>query len=79
MIKRLYFAKTKNNSVFTNDNCNTSIYVKKRLNCYLDFNCMPDSLKNTGFGDDIKHHRHIHLSICDKILLLFHYYIPCLV
>lgn len=39
---------------------------------------MPECLKNTCFKEDIKHHRYISLSLHDKVLLFFHYYLPCL-
>ena len=52
--------------------------MKKRRSDYLNFDKMPDSLVNTNFREDVKYHRYIQLSFCDKFLLLLHYNMPCL-
>ena len=45
---------------------------------HTNFDKMPDSLVNTNFREDVKYHRYIQLSFCDKFLLLLHYNMPCL-
>ena len=58
---------------------NESRFVKRRRSSFLQFDKLPENLRNTCFKNDIKHHRYIHLRIIDKALLMFHYYLPCLI
>ena len=79
MIKRMYFAKTEKDDIFKGGKSEKSFFVKKRRSDYLNFNNLPESLKNTGFKEDVKTHRYIQLSCSDNFLLFLHYYIPCLI
>lgn len=72
MIKRLYFAKTKEDFVFSEESKHASFFVKHRRSEFLDMNKIPKDLQETTFKEDIKFNRHIILSNADKFLLFIH-------
>ena len=72
MAKRLYFAKTKRDDVFQRENDTKSANVTHRLSRYTKQDRIPQSLRMTGFHEDIKYHREIRISLLDKIFLFIH-------
>ena len=76
MMKRMYFAETKDESMFNQMPKRESLFVKNRRSRYLVANEMPDHLKGTSFKKVVKKHKYINLHNPDKILLFFHHFCP---
>ena len=72
MIKRLYFVKTEDHYMFEPENPAKSHYVRHRLSKYTDAKNIPEELQGTCFPKDIKNHREVRISTCDKLLLYLH-------
>ena len=64
--------------MFATGDIKKSDYVKERLATYTYQNNVPERLKEKGFEEKMKNHYYFRLKLFDQILLLFHYYVPCI-
>jgi hypothetical protein len=78
IIKRLYFVKTVQDDLIAAEGAHHHHHHHNPKSRFLDLSKMPADLKKMGFLNKIRRHHQIRFSNCEKVLLFFHIYVPCL-